>query len=82
MKNTRTTLETPALDDAVLPEFLKPREAAAMLRMSERTFKRCRAEGSAPVHYMFGNRPVYALADLAEWAAARRHRSTAETGWS
>ena len=82
VKNTRTTIETPALADAVLPEFLKPREAAAMLRMSERTFKRCRAEGSAPAHYMFGNRIVYARADLAEWAAARRHRSTAETGWS
>ena len=82
MKNTRTTIETPALDDAVLPEFLRPREAAGMLRMSERTFKRCRAEGSAPVHYMFANRTVYALADLAEWAAARRYRTTAETQWS
>ena len=82
VKSTHTTTETPALDDAVLPEFVRPREAAGMLRMSERTFKRYRAEGSAPVHYMFGNRIVYALADLAEWAAARRHRSTAETGWS
>lgn len=82
VNSTRTTTGTPTQEDAVLPEFLRPREAAGMLRMSERSLKRCRAEGSAPVHYMFGNRIVYARADLAEWAAARRHRSTAETGWS
>ena len=70
VKNMRTTIETPTADDAVLPEFLISRAAAGMLRMSERSFKRCRAEGSSPVHYMFGDRIVYALADLAEWAAA------------
>ena len=82
VKNTRTPTETPALDDAVLPEFVRPREAAGLLRMSEPSFKRYRAEGAGPVHYKFGNRTVYALADLAEWAAARRYRSTAETQWS
>ena len=82
MTDTRTTTETPALDDAVLPEFIRPREAAGLLRMSERSFKRCRAEGAAPAHYKFANRTVYALADLAEWAATRRYRSTAETQWS
>lgn len=82
VKDTRTTTETPDLDDAVLPEFVRPREAAGLLRMSERSFKRCRAEGAGPVHYKFANRTVYALADLAEWAAARRYRSTAETQWS
>ena len=82
MKNTRTATETPTADDAILPEFLRPREAAGLLRMSEQSFKRCRAEGAGPVHYKFANRTVYALADLAEWAAARRYRSTAETQWS
>ena len=82
MKNARTTTEPLALDDAILPEFLRPREAAGMLRMSEQSFKRWRAEGAGPVHYKFPNRTVYALADLAEWAAARRYRSTAETQWS
>ena len=61
---------------------LKPREAAGMLRMSERTFKRCQAEGKGPVRYKFANRIGYALADLAEWAAARRYRTTAGTQWS
>ena len=82
VKNTPTATETPALDDAVLPEFLRPREAASLLRISERSFKRCRAEGAGPVHYKFANRTVYALANLAEWVAARRYRSTAETQWS
>ena len=58
--NTRTTTEPPDLDDTVLPEFLRPREAAGLLRMSERSFKRCRAEGAGPVHYKFANRTVYA----------------------
>ena len=49
VKNTRTTNETPALDDTVLPEFLRSREAAGLLRMSEQSFKRCRAEGAGPV---------------------------------
>ena len=82
MNSSSTRIEAPTPSDVVLPEFLRPREAAGMLRMSERSFKRCRAEGSAPVHYMFGDRIVYALADLAEWAAARRFRTTSETEWS
>ena len=82
VKKTRATTETPAPADAVLPEFFRFGEAAGLLRMSERSFKRCRAEGAGPVHYKFANRTVYALADLAEWAAARRYRSTAETQWS
>ena len=82
MKNTRTPTETPTVDDAVLPEFVRSREAAGLFRMSEPSFKRYRAEGAGPVHYKFANRTVYALADLAEWAAARRYRSTAETQWS
>ena len=82
MENSSTTTETPNPGDAVLPEFLRPREADGMLRMSERSFKHFRAEGSAPVHCMFGDRIVYALADLAKWAATRRFRTTSETEWS
>ena len=66
--------------DAVLPEFLKPREAADILRVSVRFLDRCRVQGGGPAYFKFANRVVYSLADLAEWAAARRYRNTAETG--
>ncbi len=82
MKNWLTSRDTPTTDEPVLPEFLRPKEAAGMLRMSEQSFKRCLADGTGPVRYKFGNRTVYGLADLAEWAAARRFRTTAETQWS
>ena len=80
MKKTKSRTETRRAADAVLPEFVRPREAAAILRLSVRFLDRCRMHGGGPAHFNFGNRTVYARSDLAEWAAARRYRSTAETG--
>ena len=72
--------EVQAALDAVLPEFLKVSEAAAMLQLHSRTLDRYRIIGGGPAYYMFGTAVVYALADLADWAAARRYRNTSQTG--
>ena len=80
MKKTNSRAETRGERDAVLPEFLRPREAAAILRVSGRFLDRCRIRGGGPAYFNFANRIVYARGDLAEWAAARRYRHTAETG--
>ena len=74
--NLDTRNEVQAVLDAVLPEFLKPGEAAAILRLSRRSLDRYRITGGGPTYYMFGIAVVYALADLADWAAARRYRIT------
>ena len=71
--------EVQAALDAVLPEFLKVSEAAAMLQLHSRTLDRYRITGGGPAYYMFGTAVVYALADLADWAAARRYRNTSQT---
>jgi len=55
--------EVQAALDAVLPEFLKVSEAAAMLRLHSRTLDRYRIIGGGPAYYMFGTAVVYALAD-------------------
>ena len=73
-----TRNEVQALLDAVLPEFLKPGEAAAILRLSRGALDRYRITGGGPAYYMFGTAVVYALADLADWAAARRYRNTSQ----
>ena len=64
--------------DAVLPEFVNPREAAAILRVSTDSLRRYRIRGGGPAYYMFGTSVVYTLADLADWAAARRYLHTGQ----
>ena len=75
-----TRIEVEAVLDAVLPEFLRPREAAAILHMSTRSLDRYRRRGGGPAYYLLGNSVIYALADLADWAAARRYRNTSQPG--
>ena len=77
--NPDTRNEIQAALDAVPTEFLKVSEAAAMLRLHSRTLDRYRTIGGGPAYYMFGTAVVYALADLANWAAARRYRNTSLT---
>ena len=79
MTNLDTRNEVQTLLDAVLPEFLKPGEAAAMLRLNKRTLDRYRIIGGGPAYYKFGTVVAYTLADLADWAAARRYRITSRT---
>ena len=78
VKKMDTRNEVQAVLDAVLPEFLRPREAAAILHVSTRSLDRYRTRGGGPAYYMFGNSVVYALADLADWVAARRYRNTSQ----
>ena len=70
--------ELRAPNEAILLDFVRPREAAAMLRLSVRTLEGYRFMGIGPAYYRFANRAVYSRADLARWAAARRYRTTAE----
>ena len=75
-----TRNEVQAVLDPVLPEFLKPCTAAAILRVSTRSLDRYRKRGGGPAYFVFGSTVVYALADLADWAAARRIRNTSQVG--
>ena len=71
--------ELGAPNGATLFEFLRPREAAALLRLSVRTLDGYWSMGIGPAYYRFGNRAViYARGDLAQWAATWRYRTTAE----
>ena len=58
--------------------FLIQPEAAAYLRVSERTLERWRVEGGGPLFRRFGRRIVYARGDLEEWAEARCIQNTSE----
>ena len=73
-----TRAEIQAVHDAVLPEFVKPREAAAILRVSTESLRRYRIRGGGPAYHMFGTSIVYALADLADWAAGQRYHHTGQ----
>ena len=74
---TFTTTETRSVTGAVVPEFLRPREAAAILRLSVRTLDGYRTTGGGPAYFVFTKRITYTRTDLAKWAAARRCRNTA-----
>lgn len=60
--------------------FLKPEEAAQLLRLSLRTLERWRLEGVGPNHHRFGRRVVYARDDLLQWAEDQRRISTSDPG--
>ena len=72
-----TRTETRATTGAVLPEFLRYHEAAAILRLSVRTLDTYRSKGGGPAYFVFGNHVAYARTDLAKWAAAWRSWTTA-----
>ena len=74
---TVTRAETRATTGAALPEFLRPPEAAAILRLSVRTLGDYRSRGGGPAYLVLGNHVAYARTDLAKWAAARRSWTTA-----
>ena len=80
MKETNTRIGAPVAIRADFPEFIRLREAAAMLRVSARTLDRYRSAGGGPAYFAFGHRIVYERADLAAWAAGRRCRDTASAG--
>lgn len=64
------------------PDYLTPREAAEMLRLSPRTLERLRVTGDGPLFLKAGGgkraRVLYRLADLEDWIARQAFRSTSE----
>ncbi len=60
--------------------YLNTREAAAWLSLSPRTLDRYRVSGEGPVFHRFGSRVRYLLADVEDWASARRRVSTSDDG--
>ncbi len=60
--------------------YLNTREAAEWLSLSPRTLDRYRVSGDGPAFHRFGGRVRYTVADLEEWASARRRASTSDDG--
>ncbi len=60
--------------------YLNTREAAAWLNLSPRTLDRYRVSGDGPAFHRFGGRVRYLVADLKDWASARRRVSTSDDG--
>jgi excisionase family DNA binding protein len=58
--------------------LLTQREAAILLRLSERTLERLRVQGSGPVYVKAGRSVRYREADLEAWIASRVVNSTSE----
>ncbi|TFV74115.1 DNA-binding protein [Bradyrhizobium frederickii] len=57
---------------------LVQREAAALLRLSERTLERMRVTGDGPPFVKAGRRVLYRPADIDAWIATRIRISTSE----
>ena len=59
--------------------LLTQREAASVLRLSERTLERLRCSGLGPIFVRCGGRSIrYRQSDLGQWIASRVVRSTSE----
>ncbi len=63
-----------------MTNYFTQREAAEILRISERTLERHRLTGTGPVFIKAGRRVLYRPADIEAWAAANTFASTSEFG--
>jgi excisionase family DNA binding protein len=61
-------------------QLLDQREAAKLLRLSERTLERLRLEGGGPLYVKAGRCVRYRETDLEAWIAARIVSSTSAEG--
>ena len=61
-----------------LPAFLTQKEAAALLRISQRTLERYRLDGIGPKFISARRRILYSLDDLVDWTRANTFQSTSE----
>jgi Helix-turn-helix domain len=61
-----------------MTSLLNQRDAAAVLRLSERTLERLRLTGGGPVYVKAGRRVLYREPDLQAWIASRVRGSTSE----
>lgn len=59
--------------------MLHTRDAADYCGSTASTFEKLRLNGGGPVYSKIGRRVVYRLADLDEWLAANRRRSTSDS---
>jgi excisionase family DNA binding protein len=60
--------------------LLTQRDAATLLRLSERTLERLRLQGGGPLYVKAGRAVRYREADLEAWIAARVVSSTSAIG--
>jgi predicted DNA-binding transcriptional regulator AlpA len=60
--------------------LLKPSEAAAFLRLSQRTLERLRLSGGGPRYCKLKRSVRYRLSDLEAWLSLRSVGSTSEVG--
>ncbi len=58
--------------------FLIQREAADLLRLSQRTLERLRVGGTGPPFVKAGRRVLYRRADLEDWVNQRIYQSTSQ----
>ena len=58
--------------------LLTQREAACVLRLSERTLERSRVTGLGPLFVKLGRRVFYRRSDLDDWVTSRICQSTSE----
>ena len=61
-----------------LPRYLNTVQAAAWLGLSPRTLQRMRVTGDGPPYVKWRRRVIYDRADLDDWVAQRKRRSTKE----
>lgn len=61
-----------------LPPVMTPEQLAELLNLRPRTIKEMRVTGRGPAFCRTGRDVVYLRADVLDWLAARRRRSTAE----
>lgn len=67
-------------EDASNPrKMLRTPDAAAYCGSSSSTFEKLRLQGGGPRYVKIGRRVVYDPADLDQWLAENRRRSTSET---
>lgn len=59
-------------------QLLDQREAAKLLRLSERTLERLRLQGGGPKYVKMGRAVRYCAGDLEAWISARVVSSTSE----
>jgi hypothetical protein len=67
------------VDTGHLDELLTSREAAALLRLSERTLERHRTAGTGPRFYVLGRAIRYGRRDLLSWIERSGRQSTSES---
>jgi excisionase family DNA binding protein len=55
-------------------------DAAAYVGLAVQTLAKMRVSGESPPFYKLGRQVLYDRAELDEWVAARRRRSTSDVG--